>query len=142
MPPQPIESRVESLEIRVTQLEQVPARIDAMASQISQLHTEMRAEFSAVRQEIAGQGATLRQEMTEQGATIVTTLRHEMAEQGATLRQEMAEQGEALRQEFRTELRSEIGGLATQMRVLHEEVIGRIALLQEALPRRRKPPRA
>ena len=61
MPPQPIESRVTSLERRVTELEQLPARIDDLTSQVSQLRAEMRGEFSAVR-------AELRREMAEQGA--------------------------------------------------------------------------
>lgn len=91
------ESRVDSLEIRMTQLEQLPARIDNLASQVVQLRTEMRSEFSTVRGEIA--------------------------EQGKTLRGEIAEQGKALS--------AKIDDQGTQMRVLHEEVIGRIALLQE-----------
>jgi len=37
----------------VTQLEQLPDRIDDLTSQVSQLRTEMRAEFSAVRAELA-----------------------------------------------------------------------------------------
>lgn len=55
--------------------------------------------------------------------TIVTTLRQEMVDQGTiivkTLRQEMVE----------------IRDVATQMRVLHEEVISRIALSQEGRTR-------
>jgi len=104
VPPQPLESRVETLEHRVSQLEQLPGRIDDLTSQISQLRTEMRAEFSAVRAEMA-----------EQGAAITGTLRGEMTDQ--------------------------IGGLATQMRVLHEEVISRIAQLHEGWrgPSRRRP---
>ena len=72
----------------MTRLEELPARIDDLTSQVSQLRAEMRDEFSAVGAEMAGQGARL----------------------------------------------------AAQMRVLHEDVIGRIALLQEAVtgaPRRR-----
>ncbi len=134
MPPQPIEFRLESLERRVTNLELLPARIDDLASQILHLRTEMRAEFSAVRGEVAGQGTTLRQEIAEQGGM----LRQEMAEQGGMLRQEMAEQGAALRDEFRSDLRREIDGLATHMRVLHEEVIARIALLGDAAPQARR----
>ncbi len=96
MPSQALVSRVESLEARVTILEELPARIDDLTSQVSQLRIEMRGEFSAVRTEIA-----------EQVATCTQTLRAEMAGQ--------------------------IGGLAAQMRVLHEDVISRIALLQEGL---------
>ena len=96
MPPQTIESRVERLEHRVTELEQLPARVDDLTSQISHLRIEMRDEFSAIR------GA-----MAEQGAASVA--------------------------------RDE--ALGTQMRVLHEDVISRLALLQEGLSSRprRKP---
>jgi hypothetical protein len=77
--------------------------------------------------------------MAEQGETIIATLRAEMAEQGetiiATLRAEMAEQTEGLRGEFRTEIRN----LATEMRVLHVDVISRIAQLQEGWPRPSRP---
>ena len=51
MQPQPLEKRVERLEERVTVLEQLPARVDRVALEISQLRVEMRAEFSAVRYE-------------------------------------------------------------------------------------------
>ncbi len=54
---------MEGLERRVTQLEQLPARIDDLTSQVSQLRTEMRGEFSAVRGEMAKQGAALRAEL-------------------------------------------------------------------------------
>jgi phage host-nuclease inhibitor protein Gam len=126
MPPQPLESRVESLERRVTTLEQLPARVDDLTSQIVQLRAEMRDGFSAVSLRITEQGTALREEM---GAH-VSTLRQEMAEQGKSLRQEMAEQGKSLRQE--------IADLATHMRVLHEDVIGRFIQLQDAWP---QPPR-
>ena len=113
MPPQTIGSRVERLERRVTELEQLPATIGGLTSQISQLRTEMRDEFSAVRGEMVEQGHSLRTEMAAQSATIISTLRTEIAE--------------------RDEAR------ATHMRVLREDVISRIALLQEGLlPRRGK----
>ena len=92
MLPQPIESRVTTLEQRMTELEQLPGRIDDLTSQVSQLRTEMRGEFSAVRVE----------------------LRREIAEQGAA---------SAARDE----------ALGIQMRMLHEDVISRFALLQEGL---------
>ena len=87
MPPQTLESRIESLEHRVTNLEQLPGRIDHLTLQVSQLRTEIRVEFSAVRAEMVELGTTLN----------------------------------------------------THMRVLHEDVISRIALLQEGLVRPPKP---
>lgn len=87
MPLQPLDSRIESLEHRVTELAQLPGRIDDLTSQISHLRTEMHDEFSAVRGEVS----------------------------------ELADR------------------LDTRMRVLHEDVIARIALLQEGLtPAKRK----
>ena len=53
MPPQTLESRRESVEHRVTKLEELPGRIDDLTLQVSQLRTEMSAEFSAVRAEMA-----------------------------------------------------------------------------------------
>ena len=52
MSPQTIESRLETLEQRVTILEQLPARIDGLTLQIVQLREEMHVEFSAVRAEL------------------------------------------------------------------------------------------
>ena len=44
--------RVEVLEMKVAALEELPARISAVESQIVLLRDEMRSEFSAVRQEM------------------------------------------------------------------------------------------
>jgi hypothetical protein len=55
--------RVEVLEMKVEVLEQLPARMSALESQIVQLRTEMRGEFSAVRDEMRNLEGTVRQEM-------------------------------------------------------------------------------
>jgi predicted nucleic acid-binding Zn-ribbon protein len=55
--------RVEVLEMKVGSLEELPARMSAIESQIVQLRSEMHGEFSAVRQEMRDLGGTLRQEM-------------------------------------------------------------------------------
>jgi lipoate-protein ligase A len=52
MATQTLGSRVDSLEERVTRLEELPARVDALTLEVSQLRDEMRVEFSAVRDEI------------------------------------------------------------------------------------------
>ena len=55
--------RAEVLEMKVEALEQLPARMSAVESQIVQLRTEMRGEFSAVRGEMREMEGRLRQEM-------------------------------------------------------------------------------
>ena len=89
----------------MTSLEQLPARIDRLESQILQFREEVRGEFSAVRAEMrAGDEETrrvLRDEIGEDHVMIVTALT------------EQFEQGRR------------------ESRVLFEEVLDRIARLQE-----------
>ena len=66
MEPQTLEPRVENLERRVTLLEELPARVDALGLQISQLRDEMRAEFSATRQEVRERDEEIRRLFREQ----------------------------------------------------------------------------
>jgi hypothetical protein len=54
MSPQPIEKRVETLEARVTRLEEPPDRVERIGSQIVQMRAEMHSEFSAVGEEMRG----------------------------------------------------------------------------------------
>jgi len=102
--------RVEILEQKVGQLETLPARVAAVELQILLLRDEVRGEFPAVRQEIA----TLRDE-----------LRHEFRHE---LRLGLQNTAESLRAENRQ------GDEETRryMRVLHEDVIARIAALGDA----------
>jgi hypothetical protein len=57
----------------------------------------------------------------------------DLTSQVSQLRTEMRAEFSAVRHEFTATMAEQVGGLATQMRVLHEDVIGRIALLQEGL---------
>ena len=60
MPPQPLATRVERLEQRMTALEELP-RVEALESQIGQLRGEMHGEFAALRTEMrAGDEETRR----------------------------------------------------------------------------------
>jgi hypothetical protein len=94
MATQTLGSRVDSLEERVTRLEELPARVDALALDVSQLRDEMRMEFSAVRDEIrTGDGET--------------------------------------RRVLRDEIRAGDARVMEQARVLHEDVVGRLMLIQE-----------
>ena len=120
--------------------------------QIVQLRDEMREEFSAVRSNAEHLGTTLRGEMAQMGVTLRAemeqfgvTLRAEMEQFGATLRVEMAQLGTTLRGEMAdlaSTLRDEIRGgdeeTRRYMRVLHEDLVDRISLLQEGIGRKRK----
>ena len=54
MATQTLAARMDNVEQRVARQEELPARVDALAVQISQLRDEMHGEFSAVRDEIRG----------------------------------------------------------------------------------------
>ena len=89
------------------QFNELSLQFNELALQFSQLRTDVRADISAVRSEMAGMRSELRGEMAE----------------------------------MRTDLTAAIVAgddrVLTQMRVLHEDVIARFALLGEA--RRPKP---
>ena len=63
MPPQTIERRVEKLEEQVTTLQQLPARVDALSVQISQLREDLGAKISAMDARISGTEKSLREEI-------------------------------------------------------------------------------
>ena len=106
----------------MTLLGQLPARMDRLESQIVQFRAEIRADFSAVHQDM----------QAGDEKTI------------ATLRDEIRAVDESLREEIHQARR--------ETRVLHEEVISRIALLGESFAgngrllqarrRRRRPDRS
>jgi hypothetical protein len=114
MPPQTLATKVESLERRMANLETLPDRMDRLESQIVQLRTEMREEFSAIRGEVNGFRDETRGEFE--------AVRAEIRVAAATLREEIRAGDEESRH---------------FMRVLHEEVIGRLALIQEGRSSRR-----
>ncbi len=126
--PQPIEIRVQMLEERVTSLEELPPRMAGLELQIVQLRTEMHAEFSAVRGQICS--VDVRLESVEAG-----------------LREEIRSVETGLREEIRsveTGLRQAIGAAQVQTRVLFEDFVARLAVVDEGknvASRRRKPKR-
>ena len=101
MPPQPFAQRLDRLEKRMAELDELTLRVDDLGAQFSQFRTEVRGEFSAVRAEMRDLGDTLRAEMRE----LRDRLRAEMNELGVVL--------------------------TTRMQVLHEDLIARIAVLGE-----------
>ena len=94
MPPQALATRVERLEQRMTTLEELPARVEALESQIVQLRGEMHGEFAALQMEMrAGDEETRR-----------------------VLREELGKSRDELVRQFRGELRGEIGQVRDELR--------------------------
>ena len=109
--------RVAILEKKVEDLASLPARVAGVELQIVQLRDEMRLGFSAVRQEIRQGDDRVRED-----------LRAEMRELRGELRSEM----QRLREELRADIREGDQETRRYMRVLHEDVIARIAALGNA----------
>lgn len=107
-----LEHRVDMLEHQMQALIELPERVASIEAQILLLRTEMREEFSALRAEIhLGDNAS-------RGETRSTAER---------IRDEALATAEGLRAEIRA------GDEETRrlMRILHEDVISRIAALGE-----------
>jgi hypothetical protein len=108
---QTLARRVEILEQKVERLETLPARVAAVELQILQLRQEMRAEFSAMRQELT---ALFRTELKGTAESLTEPLT------------------ESLTRSLRAEIREGDEETRRYMRVLHEEVIARLAALGDA----------
>ena len=111
-----LEKKVGALEVLPERVAAVELRVGGVELQLVQLREEMRAEFSATRAEMrAGDEETRR-----------------------VLRGEIRDGDEETRRTLREEIRA--GDEETQrlMRMLHEDVISRLATIQEGRPARKK----
>jgi hypothetical protein len=123
MPDAPVTDRLDILEKTVAALETLPQRVGAVELQIVQLRDEIRVEFSAIRQESSAEFSAVRQEF---------------AAECSAIRQETADMGASLGTELRAEIRAGDEETRRYMRVLHEDVIARIATLGEGRRPRKK----
>jgi hypothetical protein len=121
MPPQPLSTRVERLEQRMTALEELPARVGALESQIVQLRGEMHGEFAALRMEMRAGDEETRRVLREE-------LRGELGQLRDNLRGEMKAMGDRLE--------AAIQEARNHSRVMFEELIERIARIGEGSRRR------
>ena len=140
MRPIELAKRLEMLEETVDSLKQLPSRMMHLESQNLLLRTEIRGEFSAIRQEVARLGQTLRGEMAGLGQRLREDLasKDDLRALEARLRGETAGLRDELRDDtaaMHRELAGHILDTQRQMRVLFEEVVARIASLQDAWTR-------
>jgi predicted nucleic acid-binding Zn-ribbon protein len=126
--------RVDLLESTMADLNELPEQFKELSSQFLELRSDVRDEVSALRHEMVGMRGELRGEMN----AMRDELRGEMAETRDELRDEMAA--------MHTELAGAIllceRRVVAEMRVLHEAVLERIALIGEgrtSAGRRQKP---
>jgi hypothetical protein len=131
MTTQALTKRVDSLEERVTRLEELPAHVDALALQISQLRDEMRVEFSAVRGENRAADEETRRSLREE-------IRAGDEETRRSLREEIRAGNEETRRVLSDEIRAGDALVMDHARALHEDVISRLALIQEGGAHRKR----
>jgi len=117
-----LEKRVDMLERRVEILEQLPERVTAVESQIVQLRDEMRSEFSATRQNV-------REEIRAGDEETRRTLREEIRAGDEETRRTLRGEIRAGDEETRREMRELFAASERHSRVLHEDVIARIAAM-------------
>ena len=151
-----LKRRVEISEEKVAALSDLPLRVAALETALTEFRSETRNEFAAVRADIADLRGdmhvvnevtrrdmhALNEDTRSEMRTLNEETRREMRAFDEETRREMHALNEQTRSEIRAlndDVRREMRGLneetLTQMRVLHEDVISRIALLQER-PRR------
>ena len=141
MPERTVIERVEILERNVELFEALPARVSALESQIVQLRSEMRDEFSAVRGEMRDEFAAVRGEMRAGFLAVrdeFAAVRGEMRDEFAAVRGEMAGMRDSLLTVLRAEIREGDEETRRYMRVLHEDLVARITLLQNGRRPRKK----
>ena len=112
--------RVETLERKVEALETLPERVTAIALQLAAFREDVRAAFSAMRAELR------------------VEIRTGDEQTRWTLRDEIRASNEDTVKLLRAEIRAGDEETRRYMRVLHEDVVGKIAALAEGLPARTK----
>jgi hypothetical protein len=148
------------VEERVTALEELPGRLDRLGTQILDMRTEMREEFSAIRGEPRGPDtpslASVRDEMREEFSGIreefsairgeprgpdtpsLVSLRDEMREEFSAIRGEPRGPDTPSLVSLRDAIQENGERIMTQVRVLHEDLVVRIAALGEPSKRKRR----
>lgn len=132
-----LEIRVHNLENTVGGLSGLPQQFASLASQFVQLRQDVRSDISAIR----GGVEELRVEMS----TLTGGLRGEMSTLASELRGEMRTLGSELRGEMTSmhhDLARAILANGIEMRVLHEVVMARLAVIGEARSPHETPRRA
>ncbi len=139
MPERTLVERVDILEQKVEGLETLPGRVHAVELQIVQLREEMHAGFSALRADFRGE---LQSEIRGSRDSLKSELQAEIRASLDSVRNELRVEIRASRDSLKSELQAEIraGDEETRryMRVLHEEVISRIATIGGARQSRRR----
>jgi chromosome segregation ATPase len=129
MPPQTIESRVEKLEEQVTNFQDLPGRMDALSVQISQVREDLGAQILQLREEVDARFDAVDARFDAVDARF-DAVDARFDEVGARI--------SATERTLREEIVAGDERILTQVRVLHEDVVSRLALIQEGQPRPRR----
>jgi ABC-type transporter Mla subunit MlaD len=126
MSPESLRVRLEKLERRVDILEQLPDRVSALEVQIVHLRDEMRSEFSETR----SRDGDTRRVLNERMDSLAVTLNERMDSLAETLSKQMVSLSETLSER----MVSLFDANERHMRLLHEDLIQRIAIMKESRP--------
>jgi hypothetical protein len=123
MPKPSVAERIEVLEQRVEMLESLPATV----AEIKTLCEAIRADTESFRNEIRAEQKTFRKEIRADNEIFRREIRAENEIYGAEMRSEFA----SVRTDVTAAVRESQEETRRQMRMLHEEVISRIARIDK-----------
>jgi Skp family chaperone for outer membrane proteins len=133
--------RIVRLEARMSDLQELPARVHDLTLQVSQLRSDLSAEFSAVRGEMRAlhEDVLARLDAHQEVLTRLDADKDETRREMRALHEDVVGRLDA-HQEVLTRLDADKNDTRREIRVLHEEILSRIALLGEgrAKPSRKK----
>ena len=102
-------------------------RIDTVERRMDSIELRWDASFAEL-------SAQILQSNRETREAILATLRGEVAGEFSTMRADVDEKFSAMRTHFETALADGLGETRRYMKVLYEDILGRIALLAESRP--------
>jgi vacuolar-type H+-ATPase subunit H len=138
MPRQTIEARVEHLEERVTTFEELPARMDALSTQISQLREEMHGGFSDLRDGLRAEIRAGDDRVMEHARELFAYLK----EQIQAVDERVMSEARRLHEELKGRIQTGEERIMNHSRILYEDLKASLALITEERTGRRHRPKA
>ena len=141
MLPQTLEARVERLETRVTDLEEIPARMDALSTQISQVREAMHSGFSSLRDELQAEIRLGDDRVMEHARELHRYLKAQIQAGD----EQVMNQTRMLYEDLKVQIQASNDRVMNHARMLHDDLKADLKLIgegQSSGPRRRRRPKS